>query len=66
MINPAERLTRLAACEERLLRAMPLLPFYHPGWGYLCKPFIRGLGSHPFDVRALKYVWIDQEWRPPS
>jgi ABC-type transport system substrate-binding protein len=64
MLNRTERLNALAACERRLLAAMPVFPVYHPGWGYLCKPFVRGLASHPFDVRAFKYVWIDKNWRP--
>lgn len=64
ILNRTERMKALAACEQRLLAAMPFLPIYHPAWGYLCKPFVRGLASHPFDVRAFKYVWIDRNWRP--
>ncbi|HYZ85620.1 MAG TPA: peptide ABC transporter substrate-binding protein, partial [Bryobacteraceae bacterium] len=58
------RMERLAACERTLLKAMPFLPFYHAAWSYLCKPFVRGLASHLFDIRAFKYVWIDKNWRP--
>ena len=64
ILSRPERLKGLAACEKRLLQAMPFLPFYHAAWGYLCKPFVQGLGSHLFDVRAFKYVWIDTNWRP--
>ena len=63
VLNRTERLMKLAVCEKRLLAAMPFLPLYHAAWGYLCKPFIRGLTGHPFDVRAFKYVWIDTNWR---
>jgi oligopeptide transport system substrate-binding protein len=64
ILNRTERLKQLAACEKRLLKAMPFLPFFHCAFGFLCKPFVRGLASHPFDVRAFKYVWIDTNWRP--
>jgi ABC-type oligopeptide transport system substrate-binding subunit len=64
VLSRTERMTRLAVCENRLLRAMPLLPLYHAGWTYLCKPFVRGFESHLLDIRAFKYVWIDNNWRP--
>jgi ABC-type oligopeptide transport system substrate-binding subunit len=64
VLSRTERMKRLAACEKRLLEAMPFLPFYHAAWSYLCKPFVRGLESHLLDVRAFKYVWIDTNWRP--
>jgi ABC-type oligopeptide transport system substrate-binding subunit len=64
IVNRAERLRRLAACEKQLLTAMPFLPFFHSAINFLCKPFVRGLASHLFDVRAFKYVWIDTNWRP--
>ena len=64
ILSRPERLKRLAACERRLLKAMPFLPFFHSAYGFLCKPFVRGLGNHPpFDMRAFKYVWIDTNWR---
>jgi len=65
ILSRAERLKRLAACERRLLNAMPFLPLFHSAYGFLCKPFVCGLGSHPpFDMRAFKYMWIDTNWRP--
>jgi ABC-type oligopeptide transport system substrate-binding subunit len=64
VLNRTERLERLAVCEKRLLKAMPFLPFFHSAFGFLCKPFVRGLASNLFDVRAFKYVWIDTNWRP--
>jgi oligopeptide transport system substrate-binding protein len=62
-LDRADRMTRLAACEERLLRNMPLIPIYFDAWAYLRKPFVRGLTSNLFDTRAFKYAWIDREWR---
>jgi oligopeptide transport system substrate-binding protein len=65
ILNRPERLTRLAACERRLLNAMPFLSLFHSAYGFLCKPFVCGLGRHPpFDMRAFKYIWIDTNWRP--
>jgi oligopeptide transport system substrate-binding protein len=62
--NRDHRMAKLAFCEERLLRAMPLIPFYREVWAYLRKPFVRGLASNVFDTRAFKYAWIDTNWRP--
>jgi ABC-type oligopeptide transport system substrate-binding subunit len=64
VLNRTERLQKLAACERRLLAGMPFLPFYNGGLSYLCKPYVRGLASTVFDTRALKYAWIDTNWRP--
>jgi ABC-type oligopeptide transport system substrate-binding subunit len=64
ILSRTERLKRLATCEKRLLEAMPFLPFFHSAFAFLCKPFVRGIASHLFDVRAFKYVWIDTHWRP--
>jgi oligopeptide transport system substrate-binding protein len=61
-IEVQERMTKLAACERRLLASMPVLPMYFEGWQYLCKPFVRGLTSNVFDTRAFKYAWIDANW----
>ena len=63
-LDRGERMKRLAACEERLLRAMPLIPMFFDSWAYLCKPFMRGLTSNLFDTRAFKYAWIDMDWKP--
>src|SRR5262249_19838764 len=38
--DPSERMRRLSACEERLLRAMPILPLYFDKFTYLQKPFV--------------------------
>jgi oligopeptide transport system substrate-binding protein len=62
--SPEERLRRLAKCEESLLTAMPVLPLYFDTWRYLMKPYVHGLSSNAFDLRAFKYVWIETNWRP--
>jgi oligopeptide transport system substrate-binding protein len=62
-LDAAERMEKLARCEARLLTAMPCLPLYHDVWAYLQKPFVRGLSSNLFDIRAFKYVRIDSKWR---
>jgi ABC-type oligopeptide transport system substrate-binding subunit len=62
--NRVERLRKLADCEQYLMRAMLFLPLYRDVWVYLCKPFVRGLGSNQLDRQQFKYVWIDTKWRP--
>jgi oligopeptide transport system substrate-binding protein len=57
------RMAKLANCESHLLRAMPVVPLYFDALTYLQKPFVRGLTSNPFDIRAFKYAWIDTNWR---
>jgi ABC-type oligopeptide transport system substrate-binding subunit len=63
ILNPSERMTKLAACEMRLLKAMPFLPLFHYANNFLCKPFVRGLGNLHGDMRTFKYAWIDTNWR---
>jgi oligopeptide transport system substrate-binding protein len=63
--NPAERMRRLAACETRLLKRMSFLPLFHEAYRFLCKPYVKGLGSQPLaETRAFRYAWIDTNWRP--
>jgi ABC-type transport system substrate-binding protein len=63
-INPQTRMTRLADCEQRLMRAMPFVPLYVDAWAYLQKPFVRALrGNRLADMRSFKYAWIDTNWR---
>jgi ABC-type oligopeptide transport system substrate-binding subunit len=59
-----QRMTKLANCEKLLLRAMPVIPLYFDVLTFLQKPFVRGLTSNPFDIRAFKYARIDTNWRP--
>jgi oligopeptide transport system substrate-binding protein len=59
-----ERMQLLADCEQRLLRAMPIIPLFFYSWVYLQKPFVRGLSANAIDVHPFKYVWIDTNWRP--
>lgn len=62
-VDRRHRLDMLAGCEKQLLRAMPILPLYSDVWAFLQKPFVRGLTSNLFDIRAFKYAWIDPNWR---
>jgi oligopeptide transport system substrate-binding protein len=62
-LDRRQRMSKLAACEDRLLRAMPLIPIYFDAWAYLRKPYVRGLTSNLFDTRSFKYAWIDRNWR---
>ena len=57
-------MTKLANCEKLLLRAMPVIPLYYEALNFLQKPFVTGLTSNPFDIRAFKYARIDTTWRP--
>jgi ABC-type oligopeptide transport system substrate-binding subunit len=57
------RMRKLAACEERLLRAMPVLPLFFDSYSYLQKPYVGGL-TREFDAPQFKYTWIDTHWRP--
>ena len=63
-LDSQERMAKLANCERHLLLAMPVVPLYFETLTYLQKPFVRGLTSNPFDIRAFKYAWIDTKWRP--
>ena len=57
------RMRKLAACEERLLRAMPVLPLFFDSYSYLQKPYVGGM-TREFDAPQFKYTWIDTNWRP--
>ena len=58
------RMRKLAACEERLLRAMPVLPLFFDSYCYLEKPFVGGLTKNVLGVPQFKTAWIDTNWRP--
>jgi oligopeptide transport system substrate-binding protein len=60
----AARMRKLAACEERLLRSMPVLPVFFDSYSYLQKPYVTGLRSNVLDVPEFRGVWIDTNWRP--
>ena len=59
----AQRMHKLSACEQYLLRGMPFIPLYTDSWNYLCKPFVKGIGSNPLDGQQLKYARVDTNWR---
>ena len=58
-LNRERRMAKLVLCEQRLLRAMPLIPFYRDTWASLRKLFVRGL-TNLFDTQ---YARIDHTWR---
>jgi ABC-type oligopeptide transport system substrate-binding subunit len=61
--NTSERMRKLAACEERLLRAMPVLPLFFDSYCYLEKPFVGGLTKNVLGLQEFKTAWIDTNWR---
>ena len=58
------RMSKLAECEQYLLRAMPVLPLCHDVQPYLRKPYVKGLGANLLDRYPTRYAWIDTNWRP--
>ena len=64
ILDPAERMKALAACEAQLIKAMPFIPLFHDTWAYLEAPYLRGLKITPFGHPRFKYAWIDTNWRP--
>jgi oligopeptide transport system substrate-binding protein len=58
------RMRKLAKCEERLLRAMPVLPIFFDCYSYLQKPYVRGMAPNLFDIPQFRTAWIDTNWRP--
>jgi ABC-type oligopeptide transport system substrate-binding subunit len=62
--DPALRMSRLAACEAHLLRAMPFVAVLFPVSAYLQKPYVRGLEASPLNMHPFKYTWIDTNWKP--
>jgi oligopeptide transport system substrate-binding protein len=58
------RMRKLAACEERLLRAMPVLPLFFDSYSYLEKPYVGGMTKNVLGVPQFKTAWIDTNWRP--
>ena len=62
--EPGLRMKKLAAAEERLLRAMPVLPLFFDAYSCLQKPYVRDLALTAYDRPQFKYAWIDTNWRP--
>jgi oligopeptide transport system substrate-binding protein len=58
--NSTLRMEKLAACEEKLLRAMPLIPLYFDTWVYLERPEVHGLKLNLLGLPGFKYAWIDK------
>jgi oligopeptide transport system substrate-binding protein len=64
ILNPTQRMKALAACEAKLMKAMPVIPIYHDVWTYLEAPYLRGLTPNLFAAPQFKYAWIDTNWKP--
>ena len=55
---------RLAECEKRVLRAMPVLPLCFDVYTFLQKPYVRGQLGNSIDTPRFSDVSIDTAWRP--
>jgi ABC-type oligopeptide transport system substrate-binding subunit len=60
--NTTRRMRKLADCERRLLRAMPILPLYYNVLAYLRKPYVQGFNPRQLGLVRFKYVWVDTHW----
>jgi len=63
-LDPTVRMRKLAACEELLLRAMPVLPLFFDSYCYLEKPYVGGMTKNVLGVPQFKTARIDTNWRP--
>jgi ABC-type oligopeptide transport system substrate-binding subunit len=63
-LDTTARMRKLVACEERLLRAMPVLPLFFDSYCCLEKPFVRGMTKNVLGLAQFKTAWIDTNWRP--
>jgi oligopeptide transport system substrate-binding protein len=62
-LDPILRMRKLAACEERMLRAMPVLPLFFDSYCFLEKPFVGGMTKNALGLPEFKSAWIDINWR---
>jgi len=63
-LDKSARVKKMVACEERLLRAMPVLPLFFDSYRYLEKPYVGGMTKNVLGVPQFKTAWIDTNWRP--
>jgi ABC-type oligopeptide transport system substrate-binding subunit len=63
-LDTSVRMRKLVACEERLLRAMPVLPLFFDSYCYLEKPYVGGMTKNVLGLPQFKTAWIDTHWRP--
>jgi oligopeptide transport system substrate-binding protein len=59
------RMRKLAACEERLLRSMPVLPLFFDSYSYLQKPYVGGMTLNMLGIPEFRTAWIDTHRRQP-
>jgi oligopeptide transport system substrate-binding protein len=62
--DPQRRLDLLAKAEAILLEEMPIIPLYYYASVKLRKPFVEGWYENPLDQHPLKFVWINEDWKP--
>ncbi|HQR39331.1 MAG TPA: peptide ABC transporter substrate-binding protein [Blastocatellia bacterium] len=62
--DPQRRLAMLAQAEAILLDDMPIIPIYYYASVGLKKPFLDGWYFNPLDQHPLKFVSINNDWRP--
>ena len=63
-VDPRKRFELLAAAEQYMLDAMPVIPVYHYSGIRLKKPWVQGWYENVLDQHPLKFVSIDADWRP--
>ena len=61
--DASARMRKLAACEAHLLQSMPILPLFFDTYGYLQKPYVRGMRPNMLDIPEFKGVSINTAWR---
>jgi ABC-type oligopeptide transport system substrate-binding subunit len=62
-LDPRVRMKKLAQCESRLLKAMPLIPLTFGRNLYLAKPYLRAFVAEPVGGISFRYAWIDHGWK---
>jgi oligopeptide transport system substrate-binding protein len=62
--DPEHRLRLLSQAEAILLDQMPVIPLYYYASVKLKKPFVDGWYDNPLDQHPMKFVSIDNNWKP--
>jgi oligopeptide transport system substrate-binding protein len=59
-----ERFAIFYQAETMLMEQMPIIPVFTYTSKHLIHPSVNGLPSNLMDSLNLKYVWLDENWRP--
>jgi ABC-type oligopeptide transport system substrate-binding subunit len=62
--DPQHRLDLLAKAEAILLDQMPVIPLYYYASVKLKKPFVDGWYDNPLDQHPMKFISINNSWKP--